>query len=59
MSIPVTLIEMAVFAVLFTIMCFKTTGGNKTTQVENYPPDIQAEYFKTHERIPTSPFSRG
>ena len=39
-------------------MCFKTTGGNNTVQVENYPPDIQEEYFKTHERIPTAPLSK-
>ena len=58
MSVPVILFEMAVFSVLFTIMCFKTTGGNNTTQVHNYPPDIQEEYFKTHERIPTEPFSK-
>ena len=58
MNIPVILIEAAVFAVLFTVMCFKTTGGNNTTQVENYPPDIQEEYFKTHDRIPTAPLSK-
>ena len=58
MNITVIIIEMAVFAVLFTVMCFRTTGGNNTTQVENYPPDIQQEYFRTHERIPTAPFSK-
>ena len=58
MNIPVILIEMAVFALLFTVMCFKTTGGNNTTQVHNYPPDIQEEYFKTHERIPVAPLSK-
>jgi len=58
MNITVILIEMVVFAVLFTVMCFKTTGSNNTTQVENYPPDIQEEYFKTHERIPTEPLSK-
>ncbi len=58
MNILIIIIEMAVFAVLFTIMCFKTTGGNNMTQVENYPPDIQEEYFKTHERIPTAPLSK-
>jgi hypothetical protein len=58
MRISVILVEMAVFSVLFTIMCFKTTGGNNTVQVENYPPDIQEEYFKTHERIPTAPLSK-
>lgn len=58
MNIPVIIIEMAVFAVLFTVMCFKTTGRNNTTQVHNYPPDIQEEYFKTHKRIPTAPLSK-
>ena len=58
MNIPVIIIEMAVFAALFTIMCFKTTGRNNTVQVHNYPPDIQEEYFKTHDRIPTEPFSK-
>jgi len=58
MRIYVILVEMALFSVLFTIMCFKTTGGNNTVQVENYPPDIQEEYFKTHERIPTAPLSK-
>ena len=58
MSTPVILVEMAVFSLLFTIMCFKTSGGNNTVQVENYPPDIQEEYFKTHERIPTAPLSK-
>ena len=58
MNIPVIMIEMLVFAVLFTVMCFKTTGRNHTVQVENYPPEIQEEYFKTHERIPTAPLSK-
>ena len=58
MKPSVILIEMLVFALLFTIMCFKTTGGNNTVQVENYPPDIQEEYFKTHKRIPTAPLSK-
>lgn len=58
MNITAIIIEMLVFTVLFTVMCFKTTGGNNTMQVENYPPDIQEEYFKTHERIPTAPLSK-
>ena len=58
MNVSVIVIDMIVFAALFTIMCFKTTGKNNTTQVENYPPDIQEEYFKTHERIPTAPLSK-
>ena len=58
MNIPVILIEMLIFAILFTVMCFKTTGKNTTLQIHNYPPEIQEEYFKTHERIPTEPLSK-
>lgn len=58
MNIPVIIIEMLVFALLFTIMCFKTSGGNNMIQIENYPPDIQEEYFKTHKRIPTAPLTK-
>ncbi len=58
MNIAVIMIEMLVFALLFTVMCFKTAGGSNTTQIENYPPDIQEEYFKTHKRIPTAPLSK-
>ena len=39
-------------------MCFKTTGKNNTAQIHNYPTEIQEEYFKTHERIPTEPLSK-
>ena len=58
MNIPVIMIEMLVFALLFTVMCFKTTGGNNMLQIENYPPDIQEEYFKTHKRILTAPLTK-
>ncbi|MBR1691872.1 MAG: hypothetical protein IJ711_03740 [Lachnospiraceae bacterium] len=57
MSVTVILIEMLVFSALFTTMCFATTGGNHTVQVDNYPPEIQEEYFKTHERIKAEPLS--
>ena len=58
MNIPVIIIDMLIFSVLFTVMCFKTTGKNNTAQIHNYPPEIQEEYFKTHERIPTEPLSK-
>ncbi|MCR5141475.1 MAG: hypothetical protein K6C68_02975 [Ruminococcus sp.] len=58
MNMPVIMIEMLVFALLFTVMCFKTSGGNNMVQIENYPPDIQEEYFKTHKRIPTAPLTK-
>lgn len=58
MNRSVIIIEMIIFVFLFTVMCFKTTGGNNTAQVDNYPPEIQEEYFKTHKRIPTAPLSK-
>ena len=58
MNIPVILIEMLIFSILFTVMCFKTSGKNNTVQIHNYPPEIQEEYFKTHERVPTEPLSK-
>ena len=58
MNIFVSLIELLIFSILFTVMCFNTTGNNNTAQIHNYPPEIQEEYFKTHERIPTKPLSK-
>ena len=58
MNLSVILIEMLIFSILFTVMCFKTTGKNNTAQIHNYPTEIQEEYFKTHERIPTEPLSK-
>ena len=53
----VILIEMLVFAALFTgILFIYFRGGRKYSpaSIHNYPPDIQEEYFKTHERIDIS-----
>ena len=50
-------IEMIVFAALFTLIIFTYYRGDRkysATSIHNYPPDIQEEYFKTHERIDTS-----
>ncbi len=57
MSIPVILIEMAVFAALFTVLVFAAYRGDKKYSpagIHNYPPDIQTEYFKTHARFEVS-----
>lgn len=62
MSVPTILIEMAVFAALFTVVVFASYGGDKkhsSASIHNYPPDIQEEYFKTHERIDVSYQSKG
>lgn len=57
MNITVIILSAIVFCILFTILVFATTGKDTTTQIQNYPPEIQEEYFKTHERIPTEPLS--
>jgi len=57
MNATVILIEMAVFAALFTVAVLASYGGDKkysAAGVHNYPPDIQEEYFKTHERVDVS-----
>ena len=53
----IILIEMAVFAALFTAAVFAGSSGDKKNSpagIHNYPPDIQEEYFKTHERVDVS-----
>ena len=46
MSIPVILFEMAVFAMLFTVIILCTSRGSGKLgagAIHNYPPDIQEE----------------
>ncbi|MBR5093739.1 MAG: hypothetical protein IK095_01460 [Oscillospiraceae bacterium] len=53
----VVLIEALVFAGLFTAILFAYFRGDRKyspASIHNYPPDIQEEYFKTHERIDVS-----
>ena len=55
------LIEAAVFAAIFTAIVLTAAHGDKkysAASIHNYPPDIQEEYFKTHERVDTSGFSK-
>ena len=57
MSIWVILAEMAVFAAIFTAIVFFGASGDRkysAAGIHNYPPDIQEEYFKTHEKIDVS-----
>ena len=57
MRFRVILIEMAVFAAIFTVIIFAYyRGGRKYSpaSIHNYPPDIQKEYFRTHERVDVS-----
>ena len=50
-------IEALVFAALFTTIVFTYYRGDRKyspESIHNYPPDIQKEYFKTHEKIDAS-----
>lgn len=57
MNVWVIIIEMAAFAAIFTAAVFIGSSGDKKYSpagIHNYPPDIQEEYFKTHERVDIS-----
>ena len=61
MNIGVILAEMAAFAAIFTTIIFTYYRGDRkysSASIHNYPPDIQEEYFKTHERMDVSYKSR-
>jgi len=49
--------EALAFAAVFTVFVFLAARGDRKhspASIHNYPPDIQEEYFKTHERIDVS-----
>jgi len=51
------LVEMLAFAAIFTSIVFIACRGDKKyspASIHNYPPDIQEEYFKTHQRVDVS-----
>ncbi|WP_242876856.1 hypothetical protein [Butyrivibrio sp. ob235] len=53
----VFVIEAIVFAAIFTTVLFAVYHGDRMYSPEcihNYPPDIQEEYFKTHEKVDVS-----
>jgi hypothetical protein len=57
MNVWVILIEMIVFAAVFTAIIFTYYRGDRKynpVSIHNYPPDIQEEYFRTHEKIDVS-----
>lgn len=50
-------IESLVFAAVFTAIIFTYYQGDRKyspVSIHNYPPEIQEEYFKTHEKIDIS-----
>ena len=57
MNWKIIAIEALVFALIFTAIIFTYFRGERKyspASIHNYPPEIQEEYFKTHERIEVS-----
>ena len=57
MNLYMIIIEALVFAGIFTAILFAYFRGDRKyspASIHNYPPDIQEEYFKTHERVDVS-----
>ena len=57
MNYTVIIIEAIVLTLAFTAMILIPLVKNPVWWIADYPEDIQEEYFKTHERIPTKFFS--
>ena len=57
MNYAVIIIEAIVLTLAFTAMILIPLVKNPVWWIADYPEDIQEEYFKTHERIPTKFFS--
>ena len=54
MNVWIILIEMVLFAAIFTAVIFSYYRGDRkysSASIHNYPPDIQEEYFRTHEKM--------
>ena len=57
MNWKIILIEMFAFAAIFTLIIFIYYRGDRkysAASIHNYPPEIQEEYFRTHERMDVS-----
>ena len=57
MNYTVIIIEAIVLTLAFTAMILIPLMKNPVWWIADYPEDIQEEYFRTHERIPTKFFS--
>ena len=54
MNVWIILVEMLLFAAIFTAIIFSYYRGDRKyspASIHNYPPDIQEEYFRTHEKM--------
>ncbi len=57
MNWTIIIIEALVLTALFTAMILIPLVKNPVWWIADYPEDIQKEYFKTHERIPSKFFT--
>lgn len=57
MNYTIIIIETLVLTGLFTAMILIPLTKNPVWWIHDFPKDIQEEYFKTHERIPSEFFS--
>ena len=54
----ILLIEAIIATVVFNLVVFISLYRNPIWWIHDYPKDIQEEYFKSYERIPTEPLSK-
>ena len=57
MNWTIIIIEALVLTAAFTAMILIPLVKNPVWWIADYPEDIQEEYFKTHERIPSKFFT--
>ena len=58
MNWTIIIIETIVMTIAFTAMILIPLVKNPVWWIHDYPKDIQKEYFKTHERVPSEFFSK-
>ena len=58
MNCTVIIIETLVMTAAFTALILIPLVKNPVWWIHDYPEDIQEEYFKTHERVPSKFFSK-
>lgn len=58
MNYPIIIIETLLMTIAFTAMILIPLTKNPVWWIHDFPEDIQEEYFKTHERIPSEFFSK-
>ncbi len=58
MNWMIIICETVIMTIAFTAMVLIPLVKNPVWWIHDYPKDIQEEYFKTHERVPSEFFSK-